>query len=267
LNIQWDVDEATVIKAKMGAFGKSVLTVRGTEIPNELKLRKKMRFWFDLPDGRPAEILVSPRFGGAADIELRVDGQLMAPTEKQPVKCDACGAVVRPNDRFCEACGHPTPPAENYLHRKRLKEASGAIWMMAVLFAIFGVVFFFITRSQGAPILGKLAGMDANARVTATATGVTYTVSALRDKISWAPWNVLFLNLFLAVVMVGLAFWGRRAPLAAILVATATYAVVIVANAIVDPATIAQGVVVKVIVILVLFRGIRGALALRPANA
>jgi MFS superfamily sulfate permease-like transporter len=61
--------------------------------------------------------------------------------------------------------------------------------------------------------------------------GVTYTVSALRDKILWEPWGVLIVNIILAVVMTGLAVCGKRAPLAAALIAAATYIVVIVTNA------------------------------------
>ena len=41
--------------------------------------------------------------------------------------------------------------------------------------------------------------------------------------------------------LAGLAIWGKRAPLQAVLVALATYVVVIVTNAMLDPKTIAQG--------------------------
>ena len=60
----------------------------------------------------------------------------------------------------------------------------------------------------------------------------------LRARLEWEPTGVLAVNLILAAIMAALAWWGRRAPLAAVLVATAVYVVVIVFNAIADPATI-----------------------------
>ena len=96
---------------------------------------------------------------------------------------------------------------------------------------------------------------------------MTYTVAALRDQVAWEPWSVLIVNLILGAVMVGLAIWSRRAPLPAVLVATATYAVVLVGNAIMDPTTIGQGLILKIVVIAVLAKGIKAALALRLAHA
>ena len=97
--------------------------------------------------------------------------------------------------------------------------------------------------------------------------GVTYTAAALRDRIEWESWSVLLVNLLLAAIMAGLALWGRRSPLPAVLVATATYSVVIVTGAILDPTTIGQDMYLKIIMIMFLVRGIKGALASRTANA
>ena len=77
----------------------------------------------------------------------------------------------------------------------------------------------------------------------------------------------MIVNLILAAAMVGLALCGRRAPLAAVLVAAATYAVVLVTNALIDPASIGQGVFLKIFVVILLVRGIKGALALRGTHA
>ena len=48
---------------------------------------------------------------------------------------------------------------------------------------------------------------------------------------------------------------------------TATDAVVLAAGAINDPATLGQGLLMKIIIIAYLFKGIKAALALRSANA
>ena len=70
----------------------------------------------------------------------------------------------------------------------------------------------------------------------------SFTVAALRAQLAWEPWGVLIVNVILALIMAALFFWGKKSSLAAVLVATATYAVVVVVGAVVDPATIAQGI-------------------------
>jgi len=73
--------------------------------------------------------------------------------------------------------------------------------------------------------------------------------------------------MILATMMIGLAIWARRSPLPAVLIATATYLVVIVASGIADPRSLAQGWIIKLIVIAFLVKGIKAALALRDARA
>lgn len=85
----------------------------------------------------------------------------------------------------------------------------------------------------------------------------------LRAQLLWEPWGVLLINGILAAMMVALSLWGRRAPLPAVLVATATYAVVNVSSASADPMTIAQGLLLKLIMLGFLVKGIKAALALR----
>jgi hypothetical protein len=92
-------------------------------------------------------------------------------------------------------------------------------------------------------------------------------VGELRRQLSWEPWGVLIVNCIIAAIMAVLAFWSRRAPLPAVLVATATYVVVVVADAIADPATLAQGWLMKIIIIALLIKGIKAGLALRAARA
>jgi len=70
----------------------------------------------------------------------------------------------------------------------------------------------------------------------------------------------------LSVIMLVLAWWSKWKPLAAILIATAIFAAVQVISAIIDPKTIMQGIVVKVLVIAILIKGIKGALSLRTDN-
>ncbi|MGD0142612.1 MAG: zinc ribbon domain-containing protein [Rhizomicrobium sp.] len=266
MKLIWDVDDSTVVQLTLAPFGVHDLTTNGAVVANDLALRSKSEAQFELSGGRSAKIIVKPLFGTTPLVELRVDGILMVPTGKKPVTCGNCGVTMKPNDRFCPKCGQEMPPAENYAHQKRLTEAAQTIWVLAALFAIFGVVEFFLTRSQAAKVLDRLSGLNPTDRLIPI-NGVVYTAAALRERLLWEPWNVLLVNAILALSMAVLAFWGRRAPLAAILIAAAIYAVVNVASAIIDPASIAQGIYIKVIVVLFLFRGIHAALALRNADA
>jgi hypothetical protein len=109
--------------------------------------------------------------------------------------------------------------------------------------------------------------MEADAVFPTPIEGRSYTVGELRKQLEWAPWGVLIVNLIIAAIMLVLSLWARRAPLPAVLVAAATYAVVIVGSAIMDPTTLAQGWILKLIIIAFLYRGIKAALALRIARA
>lgn len=263
----WEVDDANTVKAHFGGFGKKMVSVNGKEVYNARKLGPKGQIPFAMPDGRGAAISVTRPFIGMPAIELRVDGNLVAETGKKPIKCAACGVVAKPYDRFCASCGQAMPSPEERQLEKHVKEATGAIKVLAVLFLIFGSLMFFITKGQADAAMANLANMDASMVLPNQIAGQTYTVGELRKELAWEPWGVLIVNLILAAVMAGLSLWARRAALPAVLIATATYAVVIVLNAISDPATIGQGVIVKIIVIAFLAKGIKAAFALRAANA
>ena len=153
------------------------------------------------------------------------------------------------------------------MQQKQVREAGNAIKLLAGMFLVFGTIMFFLARAQAAPVLARLDAMNPDSVFPKPINGVMYTVAALRDQVVWESWSVLVVNLVLAAVMAGLVIWGRRAPLSAVLVATATYAVVLVGNAIMDPATIGQGLILKIVVIAILAKGIKAALALRLAHA
>jgi hypothetical protein len=264
MKFKWEIDDATVIEARFGYFGKKVVTVNDKEVTSRRSMRMKGDLPFALPDGRAGTIAVTPQFLRRPNVDLRVDGQLFAASGKHPVKCQTCGSIAKPYDRFCNDCGKPLPTPEQRAQQRQVNEATRAMRMLACLFAIFGLIMFFVVRLQSSDALNRIALMDDAA--TIPIQGVTYTVAQLRDQLRWEPWSILITNAVLAIVMAGLALWAGRAPLPAVIVATATYAVVIVTNAIIDPTTIAQGIIVKVFVIALFVKGIKAALALRAAD-
>jgi hypothetical protein len=72
---------------------------------------------------------------------------------------------------------------------------------------------------------------------------------------------VFITNYVLALVMLGLWWWSRRSPMPAMVSALCVFLVVIAANAIVDPATLYHGIIIKILFIAVLIAGIRAAAA------
>jgi hypothetical protein len=267
MKLTWEVDDATAVEAELGALGKEIIRVNGKEVHNGRRMSGRRDIDFYLSDGRTAQLSVHPQLIGQPIALLRVQGRPLAASGKKPETCGKCGAEVRPNDRFCDRCGNALPTFEDRAHEKQVKNATGAIKVLAALFAVFGVALFFISRAEAEKALSSLQGMAPDELFPVPVEGVTYTVGELRDQILWEPWGILITNLVLAAVMTGLAIWGRRAPLPAILVATATYLVVIVTNTIVDPTTIGQGIIMKIIIIAFLAKGIKAALALRRPDA
>jgi hypothetical protein len=263
----WEVDEANTVKAHFGPFGGKVVTANGNEVHNSRKLGPKGTIPFALPDGRPAVITVKAEFVGQPAVDLRVGGTLVVETGKTPINCVGCGTVAKPYDRFCGKCGNAMPTAEDHANKKLVKAAAGAIKVLAALFLIFGILMFFAVKGQADSVLVKMEGMQSGENFPAKIEGKTYTVGEMRKQLAWEPWGVLIVNLIVSAIMIGLALWSKRSPLPAVMVAAATYIVVVVVGAISDPATITQGWIVKIIIIAYLFKGIKAALALRSANA
>ncbi len=263
----WEVDDANTVVAHFGFFGGKTVKVNGKEAFNSRKLGPKGTMPFSLPDGRAAVISVQRQFVGAPAIELKVGDALVVETGKTPIKCAACGTIAKPYDRFCGKCGQAMPTAEDYRNRKLLKSATRAITILAAIFLLFGFLMYFTTKHQSNSVLAKMQDMDADAMYPTKINGQTYTVGELRKQLIWEPRAVFLVNLILGVVMGVLAIWAQSSPLPAVIIATATYVVVIVTSAIVNPASIGQGWLLKLIIITFLIRGIKAALALRAANA
>jgi hypothetical protein len=263
----WEVDDANTVVAHFGAFGGKTVKVNGKEVFNSRKLGPKGTIPFALRDGRPALITVQGQFVGAPAVDLKVGDNLVVETGKAPIKCPACETVAKPYDRFCSSCGQAMPSAEDYRNTKLLKGATRAITILAVLFLLVGVGMYFVTKGQATAALAQMQDMDPGATFPKQVQGKSYTVGELRRQLAWEPRGVLLVNLIIAAIMGALAFWSRRSPLPAVIIATATYVVVIVAGAIVDPATLGQGLILKIIIISLLVKGIKAALALRAANA
>lgn len=259
----WEIDEKTSVQATLGAFGKLTTAINGAAAGTKRSRKERV---LTMPGGRTAIVKMTPRFASQPLVELWLDGKSVIASPKGGLFCPSCKHTVRGYDSFCGACGKPLPTADDYRHKDQVKDATTAIKILGVIYLLFGIATFFVNRNQTATFLAKLDSMDPASNFPQAINGITYTVAQVHERIVWESWSLLITNLVLAACMGVLAFWSRRAPLAAVLVAAASYVAVNVLNAILDPATIGQGIYMKIIIIVFLVRGIRSALAMRPAN-
>lgn len=193
------------------------------------------------------------------------------------IPCPACRGEIRATDEFCEGCGATVTADQKRSIRDRLEACGGdgaeqmklvraaqqTIMMLAVLFVFGGLVMFVLSKVQAMEALDKLRDLRPERMLSQPIDGKLLSVREARELIENEPIKVLGVNLFLAAVMAGLWAWGKKATLAAILVALAVFVAVHVGSALVNPLTLLQGVLVKIIAVVLLIRGIRAALAVR----
>jgi hypothetical protein len=160
----------------------------------------------------------------------------------QELACTQCQALIKEEQKFCPGCGFPQRGtagdkakyhAEQSMARgksreapKLIKQARNTLFFVAGLTFLYGIIIFFAQDD--------------------TAT------------------------LIAAAIMTGiyllLGFWSQQKPLIALVLGLFLYLTNIVLSAIIEPETIYQGIIVKIIVIAFLAKGINSALHLRKAK-
>jgi hypothetical protein len=244
-------------------FARRKVELNGQRVQG--KWRSK-RFQFALPDGRAAEIELKASTMSRQTL-LWLDGKLIPDLRCVPsdLRCPSCQAEIQLLDEYCAKCGYALGTPDRFLYNRSVQGASKAIVVLGVLFAISGVIMFFMSSEETQAALTNLAQFEDN-EVLQPIDGVTRTAGEWRTRVLWEHRGTLVVNLLLSATMLVLAWWSKRKPLPAILIAAAIYAAVVVVSAIVDPATIAKGILIKIIIITVLGRGIKGALKARTDN-
>jgi hypothetical protein len=257
-NIEWRLDADTQVVLRNPPFSKRKVELNGQPADGEWRSK---RFAFALPDGRPAEITLRADTLSRTT-ELSIEGKLIPDLRYVPkdLRCPACKAEIQLLDEYCAKCGHALGTPARFLHKHSVQGATNAIWALAVLFAISGVVMYFVMSNTTETALENLAQFEDH-EILEPIDGVTYTAGELRGRVIWEHRGVLVVNFIIAAIMVVLAWWSKQRALPAILVAGAIFVVVQVTSAIVDPKTLMQGLVVKAIVIAVLVRGIKAAIS------
>jgi hypothetical protein len=261
--IEWRPDKGTHVVLRSPLFAKRRVEVNGQRVEGTWESK---HFDFSLPDGRAASIHLKADTM-SRQTELLVDRTLIPDTRVVPkdLRCPACKAEIELLDEYCTKCGHALGSPSRFVRLQSVQGATTAIRVLAVIFALFGVIMYFVQQDDANEALKSLSEFQDD-EVLQPIGGVTYTAGELRKQVLWEHRGTLVINLILSVLMLILAWWSKRKPLAAILIATAIYASLQVVNAIIDPTTIAQGIIIKIIIVSVLVRGIKGAFDMRAEN-
>lgn len=116
--------------------------------------------------------------------------------------------------------------------------------------------------------------LDKAAKSGSTALFVVATVqlvfgiilgSMMEDKD--AGQALIIASVALGVYFGALGFWARHSPLAALVVGLVSFVGLHVVNAVIDPMTIAQGLIMKVVVIYFLVKGVKAAMEAKKIRA
>jgi hypothetical protein len=189
----------------------------------------------------------------------------------ETLKCAKCGGGLAATDGFCGACGAKVDPGAmtgldkfwNDEVEASVRKASKWILAIGAMFFIFGTFFGIMQKEETDKSLANLAQYADTATWSVPLNGETVTVGELKRTIKIEYWSVFVLNWFLGFVMVGIFFWSKQAPFSAFVTALSVYIGVQVLSAIADPKTIAQGIIIKAIVIGALINGIKAAIPTR----
>ena len=191
--------------------------------------------------------------------------------ESEASTCFNCGARIKSADDFCGECGAKINRASiSDAGKLWSDEISASVnkaskWVLAIgfMFIVFGTIMGFMQKGTTDSALANLVQYEDSATWSVPINGKTVTVGELRGIVKFEYYSVFVLNYFLAIVMFVIFKWSKTAPFSAFVTALSIYIGVIVLGAMLDPKTLVQGIIVKIMVIVALVNGIKAAIPTR----
>lgn len=199
-------------------------------------------------------------------------------------KCPKCAAEVAAGEKFCAACGSgiavaddgvvhaqdPVPPAvvpypqmDNFERDARIGRARKWLLAISAITLVTGFIFYAINKDEVEKQIRQaevqIAGIDPQTRdqLMKDQTGMTWEEAKAHDR---GQVNLLlFVNIGLSIVYFGMWIWAKRNALAASVTALLLFVTVIGVNAVYEPKTLAQGIIVKIFFIAALAKAISAA--------
>jgi hypothetical protein len=189
--------------------------------------------------------------------------EIAAPVAVAPAACAKCAAPLPAQVRFCEACGAAVPgvkPSARAKGRAALGRLSAnahlsqirSARMVIALVALLTLAFTIFTHVQFSAEVARLR----------------LNPEFVINEQALAHQNMLYYANYLIVAIYGaLILWVKRNPFAACLTALIIYLSLFVLNVAINPATIYQGIILRVVIILLLAKGVKSGLAYRRLQA
>jgi RNA polymerase subunit RPABC4/transcription elongation factor Spt4 len=197
--------------------------------------------------------------------------------------CPHCQAAVTPDEKFCAACGRalvrgisgtlivsdppasamPPPPVLSYENAAKIGKARKWLFAIALLTMLTGVIFYFIQKADVEKQIDEariqVAGIppDVLDERFKAATGMTWQEAIDHDR--GLVYMLLAVNLALGALYLVLWWWAKTKPLPAAVIALLLFITTHVINAVMQPASIYQGILVKILFTLALVRAITAA--------
>lgn len=194
------------------------------------------------------------------------------------VTCSKCGSAVAADERFCTTCGadlaivlaggiaqDPPPLSPPTIVPLEPNPAHGSArkWLLAIsiITLISGFIFYAMQKSdvekeiRAAEAATEYMDPAERDRLMVQEVGMTFQEALDHDR--GMVTMLLVVNIALAVIYFGLWIWAKRNPYLAALIALLLFLTVIVVSAVIEPKSLAQGVLLKILFIMALARAVK----------
>jgi hypothetical protein len=200
-----------------------------------------------------------------------VEGRCVTCGGAATVRCPKCRNAVEKGERFCGKCGAKIPTRADRIravHQSKERQANlqsvnrGRRWMLIIaVFILFWAAFSYFSG---------MSEVDKTAREAVTAfegmtpaerdvklkqdVGMTWQELVDHDRGMVTFQAAVFGTL--GAIFLGLWWWAQSNPFAATLTALLLYITFMLVNAMVDPASLLRGIIVKIVVVAALFSAV-----------
>lgn len=191
------------------------------------------------------------------------------------MQCPKCAAQVADGEKFCTACGAslmPVPAAVQAFRAQQAKLADAAVskplrtargWLLAVaiLTLLSGIAFYFIQQSAAEKQIAEAEASTAHIepaerdRLMREAVGMSFQEAIDHDR--GMVTLMLVVNITLALIYFVLWYWARTNAFTAALVALLLFGTVWAVSAMLEPATIYQGILIKILFVAALIKALQ----------
>ncbi|HEX6810597.1 MAG TPA: hypothetical protein VF384_03135 [Planctomycetota bacterium] len=148
---------------------------------------------------------------------------------------------------------------------RKTRNAGRWVLVIAIIQLLFGIWFGWKHGDEADAALRHLSTMEAD-EVVELENGEKTTVADLRAAVERERLQVFVIPIGLGVVFFGLYFWARSSPVPALTTALGLFVAVHALEAVVEPASIVRGIVVKIFCVAGLASGVRSALLQRALD-